>query len=404
MKYRYEGYDRTGQLVNGEIEANDEVEVRARLRELWVSPRRIMTMRANLTIAERLTAGRKPNLKDFSVFIRQWATMQGAGLTLIQSLSVLSEQAPSPNFSRVLSGIVKSVQEGSTLTQALQKYPGAFDKIFINLVSAGEGSGTLDKILERLSLYYEKTAAMRRKIIAASLYPTMILLVVFCIIIGLLVFVVPMFERMFADQGKELPYATTVLLHLSNFVRDNLIFILMGAGALITFVVYMFKNEEAREKIDPFLLMIPIFGSILQKSCIARFTRTLGTLMQAGVPILDAFLLAGKTAGNYRIEEAVTRAQVAIKEGSSIAQPLSKESTIPKMVVSMISVGEQTGELEKMLVKIAEFYEDEVDTTVGAMTSILEPLLIVVMGLIVVSVLIPLYLPIFKLGDLVGGP
>lgn len=403
MKYRFEGYDRGGKLISGEIEASDEGEVRQRLREQWLSPRRIMPMRATLNIAEKLTTGGKPNLKDFSVFIRQWATMQSAGLTLIQSLGVLSEQAPNPNFGRVLSNVTKSVQEGATLTQALQKYPGTFDKIFINLVSAGEGSGTLDKILERLSLYYEKTAALRRKIVAASLYPTMILLVVFCIIVGLLVFVVPMFERMFADQGKELPYATTLLLQISNFVREHIIYIIVGAGAVVTLAAYFFKNEEAREKIDPLLLEIPIFGSILQKSCIARFSRTLGTLMQAGVPILDAFLLAGKTAGNYKIEMAVLNAQTAIKEGSTIAQPLSKEKVIPKMVVSMISVGEQTGELEKMLVKIAEFYEDEVDTTVSALTSILEPLLIVVMGVIVVSVLVPLYLPIFKLGDLMGG-
>lgn len=402
MKYRYEGYDRTARLVSGETEAASVEDVKNQMRSQFISPRSITPINVNVSILSAMQVNKKPDLKEFTVFIRQWSTMQSAGLTLIQCLTVLAEQSPSVHFAKTLNNIVKSVQEGMTLTQALQKQTGVFDKIFINLVGAGEGSGTLDRILDRLAVYYEKMASIRRKILTATIYPTAILVIVFGIIIGLLVFVVPMFERMFAEQGKELPAATQMLLDISHFVRQNAIFIGVGVAFLVFFIIYIFKNEEAREKIDPIILYIPIFGTILQKSCLARFCRTLGTLIQAGVPILDAFNLAAKVSGNYEIQRAAMRVQSSVKEGTSISLPLQAEKSFPRMVTSMIAVGEQTGELEKMLIKIAEFYEDEVDSAVSAMTSILEPLLIVVMGVVVVSVLIPLYLPIFNLGDLMG--
>lgn len=402
MKYKFQGYDRTARLVSGEIEAQSEDEVRQRMKEQFLSPRSIVQIRQSMSALPSLQVASKPALKDFTVFLRQWATMQGAGLTLIQCLSVLSEQSPNPNFGRTLSNIVRQIQEGQTLTQALQKQ-NIFDKIFINLIGAGEGSGTLDKILERLATYYEKMASIRRKIVTAMLYPSAILVIVFGIILGLLIFVVPMFERMFSENGKELPQATQILLMLSSFVRNHLVLILGGVFAIGFTIAYIFNNEEAREKIDPFLLYIPLFGMILRKSCLARFCRTLGTLIQAGVPILEAFHLASKVSGNYEIEQAALRVQASIKEGTSIATPLGNERSFPRMVVSMIAVGEQTGELEKMLMKVAEFYEDEVDVTVSALTSILEPMLIVIMGLVVVGVLVPLYLPIFKLGDVMGN-
>lgn len=402
MKFKYEGYDRTARIVSGEMEAMSVEEVKVHMRSQYISPRSITPISANISILSAMQVQKKPDLKEFTVFIRQWSTMQSAGLTLIQCLSVLAEQSPSPSFSKTLNNVVRAVQEGMTLSQALHKQTGVFDKIFINLIGAGEGSGTLDRILDRLAVYYEKMASIRRKVITATIYPTAILVIVFGIIIGLLVGVVPMFERMFAEQGKELPAATQMLLDISQFVRSNIIYISVLVAFVIFFVVYVFKNEEAREKIDPIILYIPIFGTILQKSCLARFCRTLGTLIQAGVPILDAFNLAAKVSGNYEIERAALRVQAAVKEGSSIAEPLKSERSFPRMVTSMIAVGEQTGELEKMLMKVAEFYEDEVDSAVGAMTAILEPLLIVIMGVVVVSVLIPLYLPIFNLGDLVG--
>ncbi|MEZ4813954.1 MAG: type II secretion system F family protein [Bdellovibrionota bacterium] len=403
MKYKYEGYDRSARVVRGEVEAGTLEDVRSYMRSQSLSPRSITPISARMSLVNAVAVNKKPELKDFTIFIRQWSTMQSAGLTLIQCLSVLGEQTPNPAFARTLNSVVKEIQEGQTLTQALSKQTGVFDKIFINLIGAGEGSGTLDRILDRLAVYYEKMASIRRKVVTATIYPSAILVIVFGIITGLLIFVVPMFEKMFADQGKELPQATQLLLAVSQFIRQHVIIMGAAVGGIIFLIGYIFTNEEARAKIDPVLLHLPIFGNILQKSCLARFCRTLGTLIQAGVPILDAFNLAAKVSGNYEIEGAAMRVQASVKEGSSISAPLALESSFPRMVVSMISVGEQTGELEKMLMKVAEFYEDEVDTSVSAMTSILEPMLIVIMGIVVVSVLIPLYLPIFNLGDLMGN-
>lgn len=405
MIFKYEGYDRSANFVKGQLEANSENEAKNRLRDLAIAPRSLIQVKVNLGIVQSLTlagGGGKPNLKDFTVFIRQWSTMQSAGLTLIQCLSVLAEQTPNRKFATVVGQISRNIEEGESLTQALNRHKDVFDKVFINLVSAGETSGTLDRILDRLAVYYEKTAALKRKIVSASLYPAMIFLVVLGVVFGLLVFVVPMFQSMYANSGKELPGPTLVLISVSNFLRHYILFVLLGVAGIIVGIIYAFKTEETRQVLDPFLLKIPIMGMILRKSCIARFSRTLGTLIQAGVPILDAFTLAAKTSGNFEIEEAAMRVQSSVREGSTIAGPLSKEKSIPRMVVSMIAVGEQTGELEKMLVKVAEFYEDEVDATVGALTSILEPIMILTVGAIVVSVLIPLYLPIFKMGDTIG--
>lgn len=402
MRFKYEGYDRSARLVSGELEAGTADEVRVQMRSMGISPRNIAPINAKIALVNSLRGPEKPDLKEFTIFMRQWATMQAAGLTLIQCLSVLAEQSPNAGFARTLNNVVREIQEGQTLTQALNKQTGVFDKIFINLIGAGEGSGTLDRILDRLAIYYEKMAIIRRKVMTATIYPVAILIIVLTIVAGLLVFVVPMFEKMFADQGKDLPAATQVLLDVSQFVRSNGLVLGIATFFAGFGIVFMFKNQETREKIDPVLLYIPLVGTILQKSCLARFCRTLGTLIQAGVPILDAFNLAAKVSGNFEIERAAMRVQASVKEGSSMATPLANEKSFPRMVTSMIAVGEQTGELEKMLIKIAEFYEDDVETTVSALTSILEPLLIVIMGIVVVSVLIPLYLPIFNLGDLMG--
>jgi len=315
----------------------------------------------------------------------------------------LAEQTPNLAFGKVISKMAMNVQEGMTLTEALQKNKGVFDKVFINLVSAGENSGTLDKILDRLAVYYEKIAAIRRKMISASMYPVIALTAVFGIVIALLVFVVPMFQKMYSSQGGQLPAPTQALIDISNFLKSHVLHMIVIIGSIVGTVVYGFKDEEARKKLDPFLLLIPVIGPLLRKSALAQFCRTLGTLIQAGVPILDAFALAARTSGNFEIEEAAMRVQSAVKGGTTIAGPLGKEKAIPKMMVSMIAIGEQTGELEKMLIKIAEFYEDEVDALVSGLTSLLEPILILVMGAVVVSIIIPMYLPIMNMGNIAGG-
>lgn len=407
MKYRYQGYNRAGQAVQGELEAAELSTIKAMLREQGVAPRSItpvvLSANAGFDLGSLFKASAKPALKDFTIFLRQWATMQSAGMTIIQTLNVLAEQTPNAAFGKVVSKMAMNVQEGMTLTEALQKNKGVFDKVFINLISAGENSGTLDKILDRLAVYYEKIAAIRRKMISASMYPAIALIAVFGIVIGLLVFVVPMFQKMYSSQGGQLPAPTQALIDISNFLKSHILHMLVVGVSIFSVVIYAFTDEEARKKVDPFLLLIPVVGPLLRKSALAQFCRTLGTLTQAGVPILDAFNLAGKTSGNFEIEEAVMRVQASVKEGSTISGPLGKEKAIPKMMVSMIAIGEQTGELEKMLIKIAEFYEDEVDALVSGLTSLLEPLLILVMGAVVVSIIIPMYLPVFKMGDMAGG-
>ena len=407
MKFRYQGYNRAGQAVQGELEAGDQTTIRLMLREQGVAPRTItpivLSAKADFNLGSLFGNSAKPALKDFTVFLRQWATMQSAGMTVIQTLNVLAEQTPNLAFGKVVSKMAMNVQEGMTLTEALQKNKGVFDKVFINLISAGENSGTLDKILDRLAVYYEKVAAIRRKMISASMYPVIALTAVFGIVIALLVFVVPMFQKMYASQGGHLPAPTQALIDVSDFLKSHILHMLVSVGAFVGTVVYAFTDEEARKKVDPFLLLIPVVGPLLRKSALAQFCRTLGTLTQAGVPILDAFALAARTSGNFEIEEAAMRVQASVKEGTTISTPLGKEKAIPKMMVSMIAIGEQTGELEKMLLKIAEFYEDEVDALVGGLTSLLEPILILVMGAVVVSIIIPMYLPIINMGNNVGG-
>ncbi len=407
MRFRYQGFNRAGQAVQGELEAGDQSVVRMMLRDQGISARTIvpvvMSSNAEFSLGSLFGGSAKPSLKDFTIFLRQWSTMQGAGMTVIQTLNVLAEQTQNVAFGKVLSKIAMNVQEGLTLTEALQKNKGVFDKVFINLVSAGENSGTLDKILERLATYYEKIAAIRRKMISASMYPAISLVAVFGIVILLLVFVVPMFQKMYANQGGKLPAPTQALIDISNYLKSHILYLLVIIGGAVGGVIYSFKDEETRKKIDPLLLLIPIIGPLLRKSSLAQFCRTLGTLTQAGVPILDAFALAARTSGNFEIEEAAMRVQASVKEGTTIAGPLGKEKAIPKMMVSMIAIGEQTGELEKMLIKIAEFYEDEVDGMVSGLTSILEPIMILIMGLVVVSIIIPMYLPVFSMGNNVGG-
>ena len=407
MKFRYQGYNRAGQAVQGELEAAEQSTIRAMLREQGISARTIVPVvlsgKADFDLGSLFGASATPSLKDFTVFLRQWSTMQSAGMTVIQTLNVLAEQTPNVAFGKVLSKMAINVQEGLTLTESLQKNKGVFDKVFINLVSAGENSGTLDKILERLATYYEKIAAIRRKMISASMYPAISLVAVFGIVIALLVFVVPMFQKMYASQGGQLPAPTQALIDVSNYLKNHVLHMIVIIVAIVGGVTYAFKDEEARKKVDPFLLLIPVIGPLMRKSALAQFCRTLGTLTQAGVPILDAFALAAKTSGNFEIEEAAMRVQASVQQGTTISAPLGKEKAIPKMMVSMIAIGEQTGELEKMLIKIAEFYEDEVDALVTGLTSVLEPILILIMGVVVVSIIIPMYLPVFSMGNNVGG-
>lgn len=410
MKYRYQGYDNTARKVSGEVEANSEAEARSKLRTQSVRPITLVASgdggakggSAGGNSAGSLLAfmnSPTPDLMEFTAFIRQLATMQAAGISIVQSLKVLSDQVDNRGFGEVLTKVQKAIEEGGTLTESLKKHPKVFDRIFINLIAAGEVSGSLDKVLQRLAIYYEKSASLRRKVKGAMTYPVLIVVMVVVILTIMLTFVVPTFAEMFKSGGKALPASTQFLMDLSSYIRGQW-YVLVGAFAGAVYGIYfMFTNEGARRTIDPYLMKVPIFGDLVQKIGIARFSRTFGTMIQSGVPILEALEITGRIAGNYAIEDAIQQTRQSITQGNSIAAPLMATNVFPKMAVSMISIGEQTGALDQMLTKIAEFYEDEVDAKVSAMTSILEPLMIVIVGAVVAGVLIPMYLPIFQLSD-----
>lgn len=421
MKYSYEGYNRVAKVVRGTVEAGSKVEATAQLREKNIRPTKLKLISGtpepsiNRSVPKKSQAPKmafsidelfsnpKPDVDMFAVFIRQLATMQGAGIPLVQSLSILAEQSENKAFGGILTSVQTSIEEGQGFADSLRRHPRVFDDIFINLVAAGEVSGSMEAILNRLSIYYEKSAALKRKIVSAMTYPAFTLVAVLGVLIVMLVWVVPTFENMFKQNNAELPYMTQVIIDASHYIRDNAITVFGGLVAVIGLILYFLKSKEAKKILDPILLKVPLFGPVFLKAAVARFARTLATMIQAGVPFLESLEITAKVAGNTVIQSAILATKDSVTEGNSIAAPLEAAKIFPKMVIGMVSVGEQTGALEKMLLKVAEFYEDEVDNTVGSLTSILEPLMIVIVGAVVAGILIPLYLPVFKLGDIVGG-
>jgi len=412
-KFKYTGFDRAAKPVSGVLEANSAEEVAQKLRDLSIRPTKIVGAKMgggggakggkSGGLAGLMGGGKgasRPPLAQFAAFCRQLSTMQSAGIPIMQGLGILAEQAESAVFGAALVRIQKRIQEGTSLTDALKEYPGIFDRIFINLVSAGEMSGSLESVLNRLAVYYEKSAALRRKIISASAYPAMILIAMVGVLFVLLTFVVPTFAEMFASNGKPLPGPTQTLLNISNGLRSNMPIVLVLMGSVAAFIYTLFTSERMKREFDPILLKLPVFGPLIQKVGVARFARTLSTMIQSGVPIIEALDITSRVAGNSVIEAAITRTKNAITSGNTIAAPLAKSNVFPKMVVSMIAIGEQTGTLDALLMKIAEFYEDEVDNAVSALVSILEPMMIIIVGIVIGAVLIPLYLPVFSMADL----
>lgn len=410
IKFKYTGFDRSAQPVSGMLEASSKEEALSRLRDLSIRPTKLTSLGGGAKKSATKGSGlgslfgasgaSRPPLAEFAAFCRQLSTMQSAGIPIMQGIGILAEQAETPSFGKALFQVQKRIQEGTSLADALREYPGIFDRIFINLVSAGEMSGSLEAVLNRLAIYYEKSAALRRKIISASAYPVMILVALVGVLFVLLTFVVPTFSEMFASNGKPLPGPTQTLLDISNFIRSNMVFVLAGVGGLGYFIYALFTNEKLKKEFDPIVLQIPVVGTLVQKIGVARFSRTLSTMIQSGVPIVEALEITSRVAGNTVIESAIRKTKNAITSGNTIAGPLGKSGVFPKMVVSMVAIGEQTGTLDSLLMKIAEFYEDEVDNAVSALVSILEPMMIILVGLVIGAVLIPLYLPVFTMADM----
>jgi type IV pilus assembly protein PilC len=341
--------------------------------------------------------GIKP--RDMVIFTRQFATMISAGLPLIQCLEILGEQIDSKAFQRTIGGMRSAVEAGTSLSESLAKYPKIFSSLYVSMVSAGEMGGVLDVVLDRLATYLEKSNALRRKVKGAMAYPLLVMLIAILVTLFLLTFIIPSFARLFSSSGLTLPLPTRIVMGMSNFFLSNWYYILLGLVLTALFVRRFYGTEIGRRRIDAFLLKVPQIGNVILKSSIARFTRTLGTLLESGVAILDALEITANTAGNRIIQDAILEVKKGIERGDTIAEPLKRTGVFPSMVVQMIGVGEKTGDLDKMLAKIADFYEEEVDVAISALASIIEPVMICIMGVLVGGMVIAMYLPIFNLAN-----
>jgi type IV pilus assembly protein PilC len=346
--------------------------------------------------------GESVKTKDVVVFTRQLGTMIDAGLPIVQCLDILATQTDNKKFRGVIRQLKDDVESGSTFTEALKKHPKLFDDLFVNMISAGEIGGILDNILQRLSIYMEKAMKLKAKIKGAMIYPATIITVAAGVTCVLLIWVIPVFAELFSSFGQELPGPTQFVINLSNFTIAYFPYIVGVVVAIVIALRQTYKTESGRLQMDRMILQFPIFGDLIRKSSIARFSRTLSTLVSSGVPILDALLITAKTSGNKVVERAILATRLSISEGNTIAEPLVQSKVFPPMVCQMIAVGESTGALDAMLQKIAEFYEEEVDNIVANLTTLMEPLVILFLGVIIGGLVISMYLPIFQLGSVIG--
>lgn len=403
-KYTWEGRTRAGQTQKGEMEAPNQAAVAANLRRQGVLPGKIKEKGKGMDMEIKLPGmGGRVTTKDLVIFTRQFATMIDAGLPLVQCLEILGRQQDKKIFKEILVQVKDSVESGSTFADALKKHPKAFDNLFVNLVAAGEVGGILDTILNRLAAYLEKAQKLKKKVKSAMTYPATIVGIAVVVIAVILIFVIPAFESMFADFGSALPMPTQVVINLSNFVQKYILAIIGVIILLIFAFKKIYATTRGRDVIDDTALKLPIFGILLRKVAVAKFTRTLGTMISSGVPILDGLEIVARTAGNRTIEKAIYRVKQSISEGKTIAEPLEKSGVFPPMVCQMIAVGEQSGSIDTMLNKIADFYDDEVDDAVGNLTAMMEPMLMLFLGTTVGGLVIAMYLPIFQIAGTVGG-
>lgn len=392
--YVWEGRTRAGDVRQGEMSATSVDEVNQRLRQIEISPSSVKKKAKELKLPFAIGI---PG-KTLVVFTRQFATMVDAGLPIVQCLELLGGAEPHKGFQRILQQVKSDVESGSTLSEAMTKHPRAFNNLYCSLVRAGEEAGILDTVMNRLAMEMEKSLALKRKIKGAFTYPTIVLVIAVVVVILLLYMVIPTFIDMFAEMGgSELPAPTLFVIAMSEFVQSYFILIVLGLGALTVGIVSFLRYRPTRAFFDRFILKTPVFGPLLRKAAVARFTRTLGTMVASGVPIVDSLEIVSATSGNMTIEKAILFVREKISEGQNMVDPLTETGIFPHMVVQMIGVGESTGALDTMLNKIADFYEDEVDVAVENLTSLMEPVLMVFLGIVVGGMLIAMYLPIFGL-------
>jgi type IV pilus assembly protein PilC len=402
VTFKWSGKTLRGAVQAGEMTVNTKEDVVSVLRKQGIIP----------TVITEIKPGKKPfgakkqkiTDKDLVVFTRQFATMFNAGIPIVQSLDILANQIENKTFGRIIAQIKGDVETGATLSNALNRHPKVFDDLYVNLVAAGETGGVLDEVLTRLAGYIEKTMKLKKKVKGAMIYPAIVISVAVLVIAIIMVWVIPIFATIFAEMGAQLPLPTQSVIWLSNFLGGiGGLFILIGIVSTAIGIKQYRKTDGGKKKTDNLLLKMPVIGDLLRKVAVARFTRTLGTLQSSGVPLLEGLEICAKSSGNKIIEEEVLNARKEVSAGKTLAEPLSKSEVFPPMVTQMINVGESTGALDQMLIKIADFYDDEVDNAVANLTTMLEPMLMIFLGITIGYIVIALYLPIFQMGAVIGG-
>ena len=399
--YLWKGKDRHNKSKKGEMEAPSEEVVRSELTRRKITSAKVKKKPKD--IFENVSFMQpKVKMSDVIIFCRQFSTMIDAGLPIIQCLDILYAQNDNKTFKKMLKDVKSNVESGQTLAEAMRKYPRQFDDLFVNMISAGEAGGILDMILRRLSAYLEKAAKLKAKIKGGMTYPLVTIVIAIVVVAIIMIFVIPVFEDMFSGMGAALPAATQVVVKMSRAVKSNILYIIVGTIMFIFAFRRFYRTEKGKVLMDDFVLKLPLFGDLIRKAAVAKFTRTTGTMLSSGVAILDALEIVAKTAGNKTIEKAVLDTRTAIAEGRTMSDPLAESGVFPSMVCQMIAVGESTGALDAMLTKIADFYEEEVDQAVENLTSLIEPFMIVFLGVIIGGLVVSMYLPIFKMAAALG--
>lgn len=394
LVFEWEGKDRNGKQVRGETRAGGENQVQAALRRQGIRPTKIKK--------RRMSAGRSIKPKDMAIFTRQLATMMKAGVPLLQAFDIVGRGNPNPSVTRLLNDIRNDVETGTSLSVAFRKYPLYFDNLYCNLVEAGEAAGILDQLLDRLAVYMEKTEAMKSKIKSALMYPISVLVVAFVVTAVIMIFVVPAFKEVFSNFGADLPAPTLVVIAISEIFVQYWWLIFGGIGGGFYFFMQAWRRSKPMQHLmDRIMLKLPIFGTLVEKSCIARWTRTLSTMFAAGVPLVEALDSVGGASGNSVFELATVKIQQEVSTGTALTQAMTNANLFPTMVLQMCAIGEESGSIDHMLGKSADFYEAEVDDMVAGISSLMEPIIIVILGTVIGGIVVAMYLPIFKLGQVV---
>jgi type IV pilus assembly protein PilC len=402
--FRWTAKTRTGATQQGELSAETRDEVIVSLRKQGIIPTYVGEKKILETKITLFRRRKKITDRDVIIFTRQFANMYGAGIPIVQGLDILTKQTDNPVLRDTIIEVKNDVEGGSTLADALKKHPRAFDDLYMNLVAAGEAGGVLDTVLQRLAVYIEKAMKLKRKVKSAMVYPSVVMGVAALVVAIIMIFVIPVFAKIFGDMGVQLPLPTRIVIAMSDFIA--------GLGGLIVLILFIIaflglrqyrRTEKGRMETDRVILKIPVIGDLMRKVVVARFSRTLGTLISSGVPILDGLDICAKSSGNKVVEKTVYEVRREVTAGKTLSEPMTKYTVFPPMVVQMIAVGESTGSLDQMLSRIADFYDDEVDNAVATLTTLLEPALMVFLGVIIGGIVIALYLPIFKLGAVVAG-